>query len=118
MDIDVLMVVVVEQLPGLVLVLVRSLLVGDLMQEALGFLSPPALLHRAAHQAGRREVQDASGGQIGELGHADGQVFVTVSTLLLSINEEITGDQLVDGTCQITLCTQEANDAHAKQMDQ
>lgn len=117
MKIDVRVLVLVEQLPGLAPVSVWFLVVGDLMQEASGLVPPPALLHRTAHQAGRREVQDASGGQIGELGHADGGVLVAGCIPLVSING-VVGDQLVDAACQITLWTQEANDAHTKQMDQ
>lgn len=48
--------------------------VCDLMEEAVRLHSPSPLLCRAADQAGRGQVQDASGSQSRELRHADGQV--------------------------------------------
>lgn len=73
MNIHVLMCMVHMQLTPLTLVFM-VIPVCDLMEETVGLLSPFPLLCRAADQAGRREVQDASGSQSRELRHADGQV--------------------------------------------
>lgn len=85
----VVVVVVVVRLASAMRVEVLSFAVGDVVQEVLRLLQPPALLHGLADQPGRREVQDAPGSQSRELGHAEGLVHRT--------------HQLLDGAAEVTL---------------
>lgn len=100
----VLMIMVAVHLVSFMLVGVRFLPVGDCVKQVLRFLKPSALLHSVADQAGRREIQDASGSQSRELGQADGHIHLA--------------NQLVDGACQVTLCAQAAHHAQAQRRKQ
>lgn len=95
---------VVVPLVSFMLVWVRFIPVGDCVKQVLRFLKPSALLHSVADQAGRREIQDASGSQSRELGQADGHIHLA--------------NQLVDGACQVTLCAQAAHHAQAQRRKQ
>lgn len=83
---------------GPLLLVFMLVMMCDFVQETFGLLSPPPLPYSGAHQAGRSQVQDAAGGEVGELSYADGYVFSAFSSFILSVDGVI-AEELVDGVC-------------------